>query len=55
MRSALAKGLGVEADKIEIDYAKKTATIEIGDASPDAVALAAAMKETNQYTASIVE
>lgn len=54
MRSALAKGLGVKEEAVTIDYGAKQATVEMGDGSADAEALATAMKETNQYTATPV-
>ena len=52
VRSALAKGLGVSEDKIEIDYKAKTANVSLGDATPDMDALTKVMDET-AFTAAL--
>ncbi len=43
VRSALAKGLGVSEDCIEVDYTSKSASVALGDAKPDLDALAKVM------------
>jgi hypothetical protein len=55
VQSALAKGLGVDADKITIDYAAGTASCDMGDAKPDMTALAKVMTDTNKYKATLAE
>ena len=52
VRSALAKGLGVSEDKIEIDFKTKTANVSLGDVTPDMDALTKVMDET-AFTAAL--
>jgi hypothetical protein len=54
VRSALAKGLGVSEDGIEVDFKAKTASVALGDAKPDMGALAKVMDETN-FTAALAD
>jgi hypothetical protein len=54
VRSALAKGLGVSEDCIEVDFKAKTASVALGDAKPDMGALAKVMDETN-FTAALAD
>jgi len=54
VRSALAEGLGVSEDCIEVDYASKSASVALGDAKPDMDALAKVMDETN-FTAALAD
>jgi len=54
VRSALAKGLGVDEDKITVDYDSKTANVDLADATPDMEALAKVMDET-RFTAELAD
>ena len=53
MRSALAKGLGVAPEKVNVEMG--SATVDLGGAQPDMTALAAAMKETSKYSVALSE
>ena len=54
VRSALAEGLGVSEDCIEVDFKAKTASVALGDAKPDMDALAKIMDETT-FTAALAD
>ena len=54
MQSALAKGLGVAPEKVQIDFDAKTASVDCGEKAPDQATLtqlAKVMAETHKYTA----
>jgi hypothetical protein len=55
VQAALAKGLGIAEDAVTIDMDKKTATVDLGGAEPDLSAVEAAMKDTNKFTASLIQ
>ena len=54
VQSALAKGLGISEDAITIDLEGNTASVDLGGAELDLAAVEAAMKETNKFTASVI-
>ena len=54
VRSALAKGLGVSEDCIEVDFATKSASVALGDAAPDMDAVSKIMGET-KFTAALAD
>jgi copper chaperone CopZ len=55
VQAALAKGLGVSKDKVKIDYAAKTACVEMDGAKPDMKSLAKAMDDTGKFEASLAD
>ena len=54
VRSALAKGLGVSEDCIEVDFETKSASVALGDAAPDMDAVSKAMDGT-KFTAALAD
>jgi len=54
VQSALAKGLGVSEDAITIDLDANTASVDFAGAEPDLSGVEAAMKETNRFTAELI-
>jgi hypothetical protein len=54
VQSALAKGLGVSEDAITIDLDANTASVDLAGAEPDLTGVEAAMKETNRFTAELI-
>ena len=54
MRSALAKGLGVSEDCIEVDFATKSASVALGDVAPDMDAVSKIMDGT-KFTAALAD
>ena len=54
VQSALAKGLGISEDAITIDLDANTASVDLAGAEPDLSGLETAMKETNRFTAELI-
>ena len=50
MQAAVAKGCGVDEDKISVDFDSKTVSVDLGGAEIDMDKVAAALEGTNKYS-----